>query len=240
MYLKKFLSIFFLITNFLFAFEFRPTMFEQRIDGSGGYREFTLKNSGRSTLRYKLSILPGLGKYKNMSTWTEVSPAVLTIKPGKIGKVKIFSQAPEGTPEGEYSFIVSFKMIDAPKLPHETNKIETTSKVNFDIHVELVGYIGDETPKLMVSNPIISVNGDKINLKGKVKNESSKRGIYIAYDVMGPNGIIATQELRVPKNNSQDINLSIDGTKFKKKDIQGIQIRDSKDFKTVLTKIKIN
>ena len=44
MCLKKFLAIFFLITNFLFALQIGPPMFEQRIDGLGGYREELFKS----------------------------------------------------------------------------------------------------------------------------------------------------------------------------------------------------
>lgn len=240
MVLKKFLSIFFLITNFLFAFELRPTMFEQRIDGKGGYREFTLKNSGKTTLRYKLTILPGLGKYKDMSKWTEISPKVLVIKPGKSGKIKVFAQAPEGTSAGDYSFVVSFNMVDAPKLPHETSKIEPTAKVNFDIHVEFLGHVGDEEPKITLTQPAITVNNDKsITVKGKIKNSTETRGVYCAYDVLGPNGIISTQEIRVPKNSSKDVTITITDPKFKKGDIKAVQVRDGKDFKNVLDEQRV-
>ncbi|MBC2853639.1 hypothetical protein [Cetobacterium sp. 2G large] len=236
--LKNFLSIFFLITNFLFALQIGPPMFEQRIDGSGGYKEFTLKNSSKTTLRYKLTILPSSGKYMDMSKWTEVSPKIVTIKPGKIGKFKVFANAPKDVPEGEYAYTLSLKTMDLPKLPGETSVVQAGAKLNFDFHLEFIGYAGELKPEIELINPRVDINKDgNVVLNGTIVNKTKKRGIYCGITVISGNRTILSTDLRVPVNGKKDFSY-VFNKDIKKSDVDGLTIRNMEDNKELL-KIKI-
>lgn len=232
MYLKRFLSIFFLITNCLFALQIGPPMFEQRIDGSGGYREFTLTNPSTNTLRYKLTILPG--KNNDMSKWTEVSPKIINIKPGTKGVFKIYAKAPSGTPEGEYHYNLSIKMMDLPKLPGETDKIEAGARLNFDFHLGFIGYAGDLKPDIVVTNTTVSKNSEgKTVVKGTIVNKTPKRGIYCGITIVGGNRTILSTDLRVPVGGKQNFSYVLDKD-IKPSNVDGIIIRNLEDNKELV------
>ncbi|ERT68267.1 hypothetical protein HMPREF0202_01837 [Cetobacterium somerae ATCC BAA-474] len=225
--------LFFFMANFLFSLQIGPPMYEQRIDGNGGYREFTIKNSGDETLRYKLTILPTLENHKDMSKWTEVSPKILTIKPGKSGKIKIYSNAPKGAEEGEYGFILSVKMIGLPRLPEETHLIESSAKINFDVHLELFGYVGNLEPKVKLTNLKTRKKDNQIIISGKLENLTLKRGVYCGIDIIGKNGTIYNSDLRVPVNSEKEFNIELDKN-IKQSEITGIRIRDLENYKEIL------
>ncbi len=236
MNLKKFLMLFFLITNIIFALELSPTMFEQRIDGSGGYREFVVANNTNTTLRYKLTIFPGSNKDRDMSKWTEVSPKILTIKPGKTGTLKIFTKAPNSIPEGEYNYILSLKTMDLPKLPGETNEIASAAKLNFDFRLEFTGYAGDLKPNIELINPVVSTDKDGLTIvKGTIVNKTPKRGIYCAITVMSGNQSLTYSEIRVPVDEKKEFTLPLKAG-VKKSDVTGVIIRNLEDNKELLKK----
>lgn len=236
MNLKRFFTLFFLITNIVWALEIGPTMFEQRIDGAGGYREFVVSNSTNTTLRYKLTIYPGSNKERDMSKWTEVSPKILTIKPGKTGTLKIFTQAPNNIPEGEYNYILSLKTMDLPKLPGETNEVASAAKLNFDFRLGFTGYAGDLKPNIELVNPIVSTNKDgQTTLTGTIVNKTSKRGIYCAITVMSGEQSLINSEIRVPVNEKKEFTLPLKSG-VKKSDVTGVIIRNLEDDKELLKK----
>ena len=232
MNLKKLIAIFFLISNFIFALQIGPPMFEQRIDGSGGYREFTLTNPGTKTLRYKLTVLPG--KTNDMSKWTEVSPKIITIKPGAKGKFKIFAKAPSGIPDGEYHYNLSMKMMDLPKLPGETDKVDAAAKLNFDFHLGFIGYAGELKPLIEVTNTSVTKNKDGLTVvKGTIINKTPKRGIYCGITIIGGDKTLLSTDLRVPKNGKQNFTYTLDKN-IKPSDVDGIVIRNLEDNKELL------
>lgn len=233
---KKFFTLFFLITNIIFALEISPTMFEQRIDGSGGYKEFVVANNTNTTLRYKLTIYPGSGKDRDMSKWTEVSPKILTIKPGKTGTLKIFTKAPNNIPDGEYNYILSLKTMDLPKLPGETNEVASAAKLNFDFRLEFTGYAGDLKPNIELINPIVSTNkSGQTVVTGTIVNKTSKRGIYCAVNVMSGDQSLINSEIRIPVNEKKEFTLPLKSG-IKKSDVTGVIIRNLEDNKELIKK----
>lgn len=236
MSLKKLISIFFLISNFIFALEIQPTMFEQRIDGSGGYREFIVSNNTNSTLRYKLTIFPGSKKDRDMSKWTEVSPKILTIKPGKTGTFKIFVKTPKEIPDGEYDYTLSLKTMDLPKLPGETDKIASAAKLNFDFRLNFIGYAGDLKPNIDFINPVVSTDKDgKIVVSGTIINKTPKRGIYCAINIISGEKSLNYSEIRVPVNGKSKFSVTLDAN-IKKSDVTGITIRNLENSNIILKK----
>ncbi|MCQ8210969.1 hypothetical protein NON08_00085 [Cetobacterium somerae] len=236
MSLKKLISIFFLISNFIFALEIQPTMFEQRIDGSGGYREFIVSNNTNSTLRYKLTIFPGSKKDRDMSKWTEVSPKILTIKPGRNGIFKIFVQTPKEISDGEYDYTLSLKTMDLPKLPGETDKIASAAKLNFDFRLNFIGYAGDLNPDIDFINPVVSTNANgKTVISGTIVNKTPKRGIYCAVNVISGENSLNYSEIRVPVNGEKQFSVTLEPN-VKKSDITGITIRNLENSDIILKK----
>lgn len=236
MNLKKIITLFFFVSNLIFALDFSPTMFEQRIDSSGGYREFIVSNNTNTTLRYKLTIFPGNNKEKDMSKWTEVSPKILTIKPGKTGTLKIFTQAPKNIPEGEYEYILSLKTLDLPKLPGETSEVASAAKINFDFRLEFTGYAGDLKPNIELLNPTVSTNKDgQTIVTGTIINKTSKRGIYCGVNIISGDKSLINSEIRVPVNGENNFSIPLT-TNIKKSDVTGIIIRNLEDNKELLKK----
>lgn len=232
MIFKKLVTIFFLISNFIFALQIGPPMFEQRIDGAGGYREFTLTNPGTKTLRYKLTVLPG--KNKDMSRWTEVSPKIITIKPGTKGKFKIFAKAPSDIPDGEYDYNLSIKMMDLPKLPGETDKVDAAAKLNFDFHLGFIGYAGDLEPNIEITNTTVTKNSDgKLLVKGTIINKTQKRGIHCGIIIIGGDRTLLSTDLRVSKGEKKDFSYLLNED-LKPSDVDGISIRNLENDKELI------
>ncbi|MGL5950101.1 MAG: hypothetical protein ACRCZH_01610, partial [Cetobacterium sp.] len=137
-----------------FSFHLTPTFFEKRIDGAGGYQEFTLYNNSTKTQRFKITALPGAGNHDgDMDKWVEFSPGIITIKPGSRNILKVFAKAPAGTAEGEYSAFLNFKSIPVPELlKAEGENTAAGARMGLNINVEIYGYAGDLKPKLDVEN----------------------------------------------------------------------------------------
>lgn len=218
---------FLLIFTATLSFHIAPTFFEKRIDGSGGYQEYIFKNNTNSMVRYKVSFLPGLGRFSHMNDWIEYSPKILTIKPQSESVLKVFIKAPKGIPEGEYSAVLNMKTINLPKLEKDDGKsVAAKTRLNVDISLELIGYYGNLEPKLEVSNLKLDENKDKkLVLSFNVKNRTFKRGVYYTIDILGKNGIYTSLEKgRVEPNKIDDIKITL--PKAKKSDILGVVLRD--------------
>lgn len=235
---KKFLILFFLVANIIFALEISPLMYEQRIDADGGYREFVIKNSGDKTLRYKVSIYPGIS-HRDMSKWMEVSPKILNIKPGTEGVLKVYAKAPNSIEPGEYSFTLSLKMVDLPKLPGDIKTVDPVAKINFDFRLEYLGYAGNLSPDIKLINPKLKENSDgTVNFSTKLKNNTEKRGVFYGVEIIGRQGLIHRIENRLSKKSETDISVNLDKL-IKKSDITGVILRNYEDNKE-LQSLKLN
>lgn len=234
---KNIILIFFIFFVATFSFHITPTFFEKRIDGGGEYQEFTLKNSTDRTVRYKISFLPGLGKFENMSEWIEFSPKVLTIKPQSESTLKVYIKAPKGAKEGEYSALLNAKTITVPKIdraPYE--KVEAAAAIGLDISLEIVSYVGELNPDLLVTNlKIIEDKDGKAILTFNIKNNTPKRGVYYSIEVIQSNDNFETFENgRIGFGQSEDIKITLNNTK--KREIVGIRIRETSTRKEITSK----
>ncbi|MGL5622731.1 hypothetical protein, partial [Cetobacterium sp.] len=225
--LYLFVTTFLLIISTTFSFHITPTFFEKRIDGSGGYEEYVLKNNTNETVRYKIEFLPGLGKFGHMDKWVEYNPKIITIKPQSQSTLKVYIKAPKGTTEGEYSTLLNAKTIPVPKLEKQPNEVAAAARLGLNISVEIVGYVGDLAANLEITN--LKINEDK---EGKaivifdVKNNTLKRGVYYSVEVLESNGNFETTEKgRVGVGKTDKVKITLD--KMKKKDIVGVRIRET-------------
>lgn len=225
--MKKIIILFFIIFVTTFTFNITPTFFEKRLDAEGGYQEYILKNNSDSTVRYKVSVLPGLGKLPSMDQWVEYSPKVLTVKPKSESVLKVYIKAPKGALEGEYSAVLNMKTINLPKVPKDDGqKVAATTRLGIDVSLEISGYVGDCSPKLEILNLKMSENKDKKNvLTFNVENKTLKRGVYYTIDVLGKNGTYTSLEKgRIEPSGNDEIQITLN--KAKKSDIVGVSLRD--------------
>lgn len=234
--LYLFVTTFLLIISTTFSFHITPTFFEKRIDGSGGYEEYVLKNNTNETVRYKIEFLPGLGKFGHMDKWVEYNPKIITIKPQSQSTLKVYIKAPKGTTEGEYSTLLNAKTIPVPKLEKQPNEVAAAARLGLNISVEIVGYVGDLAANLEITN--LKINEDK---EGKaivifdVKNNTLKRGVYYSVEVLESNGNFETTEKgRVGVGKTDKVKITLD--KMKKKDIVGVRIRETETRREITNK----
>lgn len=146
--------------NILAYTNISPLNFDERIDGEGGYKEYTLFNTTKNRLTYK--IYPEkIQDTFDMSKWVELYPRVLTLKPGESKKIKVLVVAPDNLSKGEYLTNLCIKEIETPGEQSGDVKIFTNLKI------ELAGYVGDIKPILEIEKIVKNNNTISINLKNK-------------------------------------------------------------------------
>lgn len=229
---------FLLIFSTALSFHIAPTFFEKRIDGPGGYQEFTMYNNSTKTQRFKVTTLPGTGEYNgHMDKWVEFSPKIITIKPQSQSILKVFVKAPKGTPEGEYSIFLNFKSVPVPDITKDDGKtVAAATRFALDINMEVVGYIGDLKPKLDISNLKVTENNDgKAVISFNVKNNTLKRGVWYDIDVIKNNGGYESIEKgRVGVGKIDEVTLTMKN--IKKGDVTGVRLRDSSTYEEITKK----
>lgn len=180
-YLKKIkLGLFFILTVInSYAMSIGPIYFNQRIDGSGGYQEYEIDNETFSTKRYKIQVTPDVENKKikkQMETWVEVYPKVLTIPPKSTGKIKILIKSPTNTKPGEYRFILAPTPITIPTLENKNgnSKLATVGlKAPLQFSMVLNTYVGNlgNIYKDIKIEKLEDNNGLKIKIVNNMKRE---------------------------------------------------------------------
>lgn len=226
---------FLLIFSTTFSFHIAPTFFEKRIDAGGGYQEFIMYNNSTKTQRFKVTALPGTGKYGgHMDKWVEYNPKIITIKPKSQSILKVYIKAPKGTPEGEYSTFLNFKSVPVPNLPGDsgTNVAPATS-IGLNVNVEVIGYVGDLKSKLEVSNLRVTENKEgQAVVSFKVKNNTLKRGVWYNIDIMrGSEDYESVEKGRIGIGKTDEITLTMKN--MKKRDVVGVRLRDSSTYEEI-------
>ena len=151
----KYLIFFLLISIQLFSYtNIYPLTFDERIDGQGGYKEYTLTNVTNKTLRYKI-YEEKIQDTFDMSKWVELYPKILTLKPGEKGKLNILVTSPKGTKNGEYLMNLCIKEIGYP-----SESLKSEIEILTNLKIELAGVVGDLKPRLD-----LKINKNKVFLK---------------------------------------------------------------------------
>ncbi|MGL5279115.1 MAG: hypothetical protein ACRC8M_08620 [Cetobacterium sp.] len=203
---------FFILSLVAFSFQMSPIFFEKRIDDGKGFREFYFPNTGNKTIRYKFTPLPGSSHRGDMSKWVELYPKVLTIKPEQVGVLKVFVQAPKGTPEGEYGFLLDSLPIEVLDKSEESSDIKAASAVKIRAAIELVGYVGDIKPQLKLEQSKVYLKDKNVNLDLSFKNLSDKRGVELTAVIKGKNDKVLRRDLgRIGKNGEVKTTIDLKG-----------------------------
>ncbi len=194
---------FFLLSSFSFSYiNIYPLSFDQRIDNMGGIKDFTLTNTTNKLVKYQINILKEKEGVFDMTSWTEVYPKTLSLKPGAKGEIKMYTRAPKGTALGEYSTVLNIKELEVPKEKKTKNKVNVFT----NLKIKLYGYVGKLDSSISLKN-IQILKGANIKLSGALKNESLRRinlEIVLA-DSNEKNGILIC-ETKLKKG--EEINLS--------------------------------
>ncbi|MGL5595617.1 MAG: hypothetical protein ACRDDH_16905 [Cetobacterium sp.] len=171
----KFKSFFFFfLTSVSFAYiNVYPLSFDQRIDSMGGVKDFILTNTTNKVMKYQINILKN-DDINDMTSWTEIYPRTLTLKPGAKGEIKMYTRAPKGTILGEYSTILNIKELEVPK---ERKNKKKSVNIFTNLKIKLYGYVGKLDSSISLKNIKVfkGKNLSNINLNGVLKNESLRR-----------------------------------------------------------------
>ena len=204
------LSIF-IISLPVYALKLRPIGFDKNLN-TGGFQEYTLTNTSKEIVRYKIEI-KNTGKPTDISKYVTVYPKVLTVEPLTEANFKVYVEETE-MPKGEYSFILGIKPIKMPKI-NDTKKGKTDSAISMRtaLEVEVFAYAGDIEEKFEVlSTNFYKKNGEKY-FEGRIKNNIG-RGYELATAFVDSketildlepegrlfNGSTAKIQVKIPKN----------------------------------------
>lgn len=194
----KFL-LFFVISINLFAYtSVSPLYFDERIDGEGGYKEYTLSNATRKIVGYKI-YFEKKNEKNDMTKWVDYYPKKLTLNPGESKKVKILITSPKDAKNGEYITNFCIKEIETPS--------EKGGRINLltNLKIELAGYVGDIPTKLNIDN--LKLTNGRLNLD--ITNVGSKREWIELYLVKGKKSFYL-ESMRLFKNDKKHIEKSIE------------------------------
>ncbi len=234
--MKKLIYILiFLLSTISFSFNISPDGFGKRFDDIGGFQEYTLENNTGKTIRYRFKVLPG-DKGKSMHQWIEYEPKYMTIKNGESKKLKLFAKAPEGTPVGDYNFYLAVESVTIPGiLNSKEGAVTTGATIGINVHIEMLGWVGDLPAKLKLDEYKIYEKDGKVRMKGVVNNHTEKRFVRYLVDIIGNRGERATiygGVLPAKKTKNFDVALP----EFKKKgDVWKIEVRETLDRNLIQT-----
>lgn len=170
---KYVFALFLFLSSISFGYiNIYPLSFDQRIDNMGGIKDFILTNTTNKVVKYQINILENEDK-QDMTSWTEIYPRTLTLKPGAKGEIKMYTRAPKGTPLGEYSAILNIKELEVPKTKKNKNNVEVFT----NLKIKLYGYVGKLDSSISLRNLKVfkGKNINHIKLNGILKNKSLRR-----------------------------------------------------------------
>lgn len=201
---SSFFLFFFCLSLSSFAYiNIYPLSFNQRIDGMGGIKDFVLTNTTNKVIKYQINILKNDDK-QDMSSWTEIYPRTLTLKPGAKGEIKMYIRAPKKATLGEYSTILNIKELEVPKDKKDKKSINVFT----NLKIKLYGYVGKLDSFISLKNLKISKekNINDIKVNGILKNESLRRVDLevILADSNEENGILI-YEIKLKKGEEVDL-----------------------------------
>lgn len=233
------LLLLFFINILAYSFHISPDGFGKRIDGDGGFQEYTFENKTGKTIRYRFAILPGRNPEKSMDKWIEFEPKFMTIKNGESKKLKLYAKSPKDAKIGDYSFYLAVNSVTVPGIVEgKEGAITTGTTVGINMHIEMLGWVGDLPAKLKLEKYEFYEKDGKVHFKGFINNRTEKRFVRYMIEVTGNRGEKATiygGVLPALQTKSFDIPLE----QFKKKgDVWKIEVKETLD-RNLLQTIKL-
>lgn len=231
----------FLISNLLFAIRMDSTIFDQRIDNGGGYKEIIFENVTGKTERYKINVAKGETR-SDMSKWVALYPKVISIPPFEKRTLKIYAQAPDGLKDGEYSFNLIVTPLVVPVIREETGKIVGSSSLNFVPIIEMIGYSGDPhfEKNLDLKDIKLELKDGRVVLNAKIENNSFA-GLHVGLKFKTSNNVVMDGKWlgRLEKGKKEKLTYELSKNVKKVEDIRKIVIYDATNLVELRT-IELN
>ena len=172
---KLLLLSLFLISTSAFALKLRPIGFDKSLD-TGGYQEYTLTNTSKDIVRYKIEI-KDTGKETDISKDITVYPKVLTVEPLSEANFKVYVEEKE-VDKGEYSFLMNIRPIKMPKLKEHKSNVDSAIAMRTALEIEQFAYAKTDEKFEILNSNFYKKDGDKY-FEGTIKNETG-RGFELA------------------------------------------------------------
>lgn len=225
----------FIVNITTYSLKFYPLNYDKRIDKEGAYGEFTLTNTSKEPIRYKIDSKT-TGKSTDISRLVTIYPKVITIEPFSEKSFKVFVDETNILKNGEYSFILGIKPLKMPQL-EEIKGMKTNSNLSIKqaLNLEMFAYVGDlEKPFEIITSKFYKENR-KDKYKARIKN-STGRGYELAVGFVDSKNMLMSQITplgRLFNNNQADINVEIP------KNAKKIVFYDYNNFKVLKQVIEI-
>lgn len=192
----KYIFLFFLLIKITLGYtNIAPLYLDENIDGEGAYKEYILTNNTQKNLKYRIYV----EKKENtldMSEWTEIYPKVVSLKPGEGKRIKLFIQAPNNSPKGEYITNLCIKEVEYPQL-NKNRQLQILT----NLKIELAGFIGEKIGKIKIDK----INKDEI----MIKNIGYKREKLSIYFIEKNKNILYLGEARLFKGEKKSLKNSV-------------------------------
>ncbi|MBC2857006.1 hypothetical protein H3N56_11235 [Cetobacterium sp. 2A] len=191
---KYILPFFFTFMFFLnvipsYALKFYPLNYDKRIDDNGGYGEFTLVNTSKEPIRYKIEAKK-TGKTTDISDLVTIYPKILTVEPLEEKSFKVYVNSDSSLVDGEYSFLLGVKPLKSPSLKeNKIGKTSSTFEIKQALELEIFAYVGDLNKKFELSNQKFYEKDGLRKFKSNVKN-STGRGYELAVGFTDSNNVL--------------------------------------------------
>jgi hypothetical protein len=154
----------------------RPIGYDKIIDKDEGvaYGEFYLKNTSKEMARYKIEI-ESTGKDNDVSKHMTVYPNLIAVEPLSEKPFKVYIEDDYGDiKEGENSFILSIRTVNAPDIEDLKGKTKQTMSFQLGMKVEMFAYKGSYDKPLTVENSKFREVEGKKYWNSTVKNETGR------------------------------------------------------------------
>lgn len=172
-----------------YALKFHPLNYDKRIDLDGGYGEFTITNTSKDPMRWKISAL-NTKKVTDISRLVTIYPNILTVEPLSEKSFKVYVKEDSSLKEGEYSFLLDITPLKTPN-PQKLKKGSTNQslEVKQGLCLEVFAYVGDlNKPFELSKQEFYELNG-KRKFKTYIKN-NNKRGYELAVGFTDKNNVL--------------------------------------------------
>ena len=193
--MKKFLMsalfTFMFVVNVVpsYALKFYPLGYDKRIDKGDGYGEFTIVNTSKEPMRWKINV-SNTGEDTDISRLVTIYPKVLTIEPLSEKSFKVYVKEDSSLKEGEYSFNLNVNPLKSPNVQKlKSGKTNQTFEMKQALELEMFAYVGDlNKPFELSKQEFYEVNGKK-KFRSHVKN-NNKRGYELAVGFTDKNNVL--------------------------------------------------
>lgn len=186
--LTTLLVVFIMNVTMGYALKFSPLNYDKEITKNGAYGEFTLTNTGKEPIRYRIDV-KSTGKATDVSKLASVYPKILSIDPLSAKSFKVYVDENSDLTEGEYSFLLGITPLKVPQIGDTGDKTNSAITIRKALEIELFTHMGLTKKSLDLSEESFYMEDGKKFYSGRVKNDT-KRGYELAIGFTDRNNVL--------------------------------------------------